>query len=105
MKKLKPKTPVNKKSFSTATLWVGGSEFKMFCLFTAIYRSGAVRELAFVRMPYSNRPKKGGTKSVPYGLMNPATYGETRARVKLALTKKQVPQNPKAYNPPMHRGP
>lgn len=50
---------------------VGGSEFCIAQMFVRVAKNGRVNLDGMVRMPYSNRPKRGGSRAIPYKALNP----------------------------------
>lgn len=71
-----------------------------------VWENGRMEYTGLVRMPYSNRPKKGGGIAVPYGALNFPDPDFPRNR-RFLLTQKRVAtaiSKGKAYNPPVHMG-
>lgn len=44
--------------------------YSSLCLFMAVSRTGHIRFEGMLRMPYSDRPKRGGGKGVPQAFLN-----------------------------------
>lgn len=52
-----------------------GVKFGTFCLSVRVTATGKARNVAMVRKPYSDRPRRGGGKAVPDYAMNPRGPG------------------------------
>lgn len=63
-----------RKSLPPVAFPAGHGQHTTFILGVRVWHTGRIEYTGLLRMPYSNRPKEGGGKSVPYYAINNKPY-------------------------------